>query len=268
MKKLMSILLAVMLAATLLCAAAFAESDSAPQPENGKKFDTNWAIAGGCAQIFYEEEGYRVYLDIFNAAEGTGTVWEYNCLYNEEKDALLAMSAIKSNYTYDLDTNESADLVEVYDHFLDDNLDVSFTVNANGKLVWNDGVENAGADLEFTNIGRFDGQYRSKTSDTWAEITWDGMDEDSFFYTVYVHNGNDEAFAEYLMRGMFNTETGKLEADGTATNFKLVDGTYEPQEDDGESYTAVFTKTENGDLVLEMNGETFELAFDIGGFNG
>ena len=30
----------------------------------GKKFESDWAIAGGLAQIVYEEEGYRVMLDI------------------------------------------------------------------------------------------------------------------------------------------------------------------------------------------------------------
>ena len=64
MKKLFGILLAMMLAVTAM-SFAFAESEAVPQTEAGKKFDTNWAAPGYNMQVFYEEEGYRVRIDIF-----------------------------------------------------------------------------------------------------------------------------------------------------------------------------------------------------------
>ena len=57
-----------------------AENDVYPQPEGGKKFESDWAIVGGLAEIYYEEEGYRVTLTIDNQ-DGTGALWQYSCYY-------------------------------------------------------------------------------------------------------------------------------------------------------------------------------------------
>ena len=75
MKKLMSLLMAVMMLAAFACAAS---ADEVPQPEAGKKFESDWAIPGGIAQIVYEEEGYRVLLEK-DEADGTGSLWQYSC---------------------------------------------------------------------------------------------------------------------------------------------------------------------------------------------
>ena len=32
------------------------EEETFPQPEGGRKFETNWAVAGSLAEIYYEEE--------------------------------------------------------------------------------------------------------------------------------------------------------------------------------------------------------------------
>ena len=71
MKKLIGILMAVMMLAAFACAAS---ADEVPQPEAGKKFESDWAIPGGFAQIVYEEEGYRVMLEK-DEADGTGSLW-------------------------------------------------------------------------------------------------------------------------------------------------------------------------------------------------
>ena len=64
MKKLMSVVLAVLMIVSLLSAVALA--DEIPQPEGGKKFESDWAISGMLAEIFYEEEGYRVSINSRN----------------------------------------------------------------------------------------------------------------------------------------------------------------------------------------------------------
>ena len=48
MRKLISTLLAIMMLGVFACAAS---ADAVPQPEAGKKFESDWAIAGGLAQI-------------------------------------------------------------------------------------------------------------------------------------------------------------------------------------------------------------------------
>ena len=61
MKKLISAFLALLMLGAFACA-AFA--DEVPQPEAGMKFENDWAIPGGLVQIDYEEEGYRVTLEM------------------------------------------------------------------------------------------------------------------------------------------------------------------------------------------------------------
>jgi hypothetical protein len=50
----------------LLAACLPALADEVPQPEGGKKFEGCWAFACGLAEIVYEEEGYRVSVDLYN----------------------------------------------------------------------------------------------------------------------------------------------------------------------------------------------------------
>ena len=260
MKKLMSILLAVMLAATLVSAVAFAEEDSFPQPEGGKKFESNWVLGTGLVQIVYEEEGYRVCVDI-PGENGVGNVWEYSCSYNAEKDTLEAISGVKSNYTYTLDDGRVDGDTE-YEKFAD--LEVSFAINEEGKLVWNDGVENAGEGKAFQNIGRFEGRWANEDEGVWATFTWLGHDDaDTSWYDVTIHrDGAEGAYVEFMMHGFYNNETGKLECMGTATEFTLVDGVPTAGEEDGETYDAFFSMTENGKVLYETaNGIELEYQF-------
>ncbi|MBQ6175401.1 MAG: hypothetical protein IJK28_12360 [Clostridia bacterium] len=248
MKKLLSILLAMMMAVTLLSTAALAEEDTYPQPEGGKKFDSNWAIMGSLVEIYYEEEGYRVAIHSLNNDDLTGTIWEYNCHYSEEHDALEAMSAIKRGYRLDPMTLDEIPGEEEYELFLEENMDIHFTVNEEGKLLWSDSVENAGADLEFQNIGRFAGQWKAmEEEDLWTEIRWAGLNEETFFYTVFISRGP----VEFSMQGLYNPETGKLECTGTARTWEPDgEGGFNAVED-GETYEAFFSMMDNGSLLFE-----------------
>lgn len=51
-------------------------------PYPSKKIESDWAIPGGLAQIYYEEEGCRVSLTI-EKEDGTGSIWQYACYYVE-----------------------------------------------------------------------------------------------------------------------------------------------------------------------------------------
>ena len=51
--------------------------------------------------IVYEEEGYRVMLEI-TKDDGTGSTWEYSCFYQEDKDCLAPISSSRINFTTDL----------------------------------------------------------------------------------------------------------------------------------------------------------------------
>ena len=258
MKKLLSIVLAVLMIVSLLSAVALA--DDIPQPEGGKKFESDWAIRGMLVQIVYEEEGYRVSVNSRNNEEQTGTLWEYSCYYMEDSDSLSAVSAFKHKYTIDADGYQELGEYE-YEGLLVDGKEVTFTIDENGKLNWQDGIENAGADLGFQNIGRFSGTWRNDAEEVAAEIIWEGLNEERFYYSVYINRGNAQAYTDFIMTGKYNPENGKLECEGTAESHKVTDGII-TSENDGEIYDAFFSFTDSGKLLFETDNG-IELDYDF-----
>ncbi len=241
------------------------EDDAVPQPEGGKKFENDWAIAGGLVQVYYEEEGYRVTVNV-EKEDGTGALWQYACYYMEDTDSLVSVSSSRDNYTIDPDTGDTVYTDTAYDGIDEEGKSTVFTIDAHGCLIWKDGCDDAGAGLEFANIGRFDGVWRNEEEEVEAEFLWNGADEDSLFYTVYIQRGVEGAdhYALYLMDGSYDPATGKLSAEGTCTLFtKNASGEYDSQ-DDGELVDAFFSMLENGKLLYETaNG--IELEYDIMG---
>ena len=264
MKKLISILLAVMMLGAFACAAS---ADEVPQPEAGQKFESDWAIPGGLAQIVYEEEGYRVMLEI-TKEDGTGATWEYSCYYVEDKDCLSSVSSSRTNFTVDPDTGDKVPGETVYEG-LDEEKGTEFTIDGDGCLIWKDGHDDAGAGLKFANIGQFEGLWKNEEAEVEVQFMWNGSNEDEMFYTVYILRGKTDGdlYASFVMNGSYDPATGKLSADGTCTVFKKnADGGYD-SEDDGESYDAFFSKTEDGKVLFETeNG--IELEYDMMGVQG
>ena len=242
-----------------------AENDAFPQPEGGKKFESNWAIAGGLAEIYYEEEGYRVTLTLENR-DGTGALWQYACYYMEDTDSLLSVSSSRTNFTIDPDNGETVYGDVAYEGIDEEDKSTTFSIDEHGCLTWQDGHDDAGASLEFTNIGRFEGLWRNDAEEVEAEFMWNGMTEDEMFYTVYITRGKTDGdqYTIFLMNGTFDPADGRLSAYGTATAFaKNASGEYDSSED-GETYDAYFSVMEDGRLLFETaNG--IELEYDIMG---
>ena len=264
MKKLISILMAVMMLGVLACTAS---ADEVPQTEAGKKFESDWAIAGGLAQIVYEEEGYRVMLEI-TKDDGTGATWEYSCYYHEDTDCLASVSSSRINYKLDPDTGDKISEETVYEG-LDEEKCTEFTIDKDGFLIWKDGHDDAGAGLKFANIGQFEGVWKNEAAETEADFKWNGATADEMFYTVYIIRGKTDGdlYASFLMNGTYDPATGKLTADGTCTVFKKnAEGEY-VTEDDGETYDAVFSKTEDGRVLFETDNG-IELEYDTLGSQG
>ena len=261
MKKLISILMAIMMIGVLACTAT---ADEVPQPEAGKKFESSWAIPGGLAEIYYEEQGYRILVDI-GKMDGTGSVWEYACYYHEDTDSLVSASSSRTDYAITTDTGDKIfATAATYEGLDEENQGAEFTIDKDGFLIWKDKRDDAGAGLKFANIGQFEGVWKNKQEETEAQFMWNGMTEEEMFYTVYITRGNKdgERYALYLMNGTYDPATGKLSAIGTCTLFtKKADGQYESS-DDGETYDAFFSKTEDGKVLYETaNG--IELEYDL-----
>lgn len=260
MKKMTSFLLALMMALTLSCTLALA--DEAPQPEGGKKFEGNWAMRGGLVEIVYEEEGYRVSVDLFNQDDGTGILWQYACYYSEEKDALESVSSSKAGYALDLLTLDRTFGECAYEGVDDAEETTVFTLSADGALTWKDGRENMGQDLEFRSIGRLEGVWKNEAEDVYTELHWEGLlDENTYFYTVFIGRG-EEAFH---MAGLYDPKTCSLICyDTDAAPIRDAEDLFAAQ-DAGKpwDWNALFSDLGGGKLLLTMDNGAVELEYDL-----
>lgn len=264
MKKLISMILILALALSLVCAA---RADEVPQPEGGKKFETNWAIFNTTIRIVYEEEGYRVNIQNVDPTEQRTTEWDYNCFYVEAEDVLKSVSSSKHSYVIDLEAYEIKDDTIEYDDMDDENTATVFRITKDGFLTWEDGRGQDGVDSEFTKIGSFEGVWRSEDNYVWAEIEWKDSEED-YGYFVYVHRGFDEVYAEFTAEGLYDPATGKLTVKTivpVATN-TLKDGAYETKYDEDE-YELVFSELGGGKILFEAENGV-ELTYDMMGSAG
>ena len=253
MKKMISILLAALLLVTLVNVAALAE-DTQPQPEGGKKYEGDWALAGGKIEIVYEEQGYRVMAELLNNADWSGEIWEYSCYYHEDTDDLVSVSSVRRTYTINPDTMEQTD-GDMDEYGIDeDGSESVFAIGENGALTWKNGrAPETSKDLEFRYIGSFEGTWRSAEGEepVWVEFNWKGLNEETYCYEVYLHRGDDTTYTEFIMNGLYNEETGKLECVGHSVDAG-----------DTEIYDAIFSLTPEGKLLYEAaNGIILE--YDI-----
>lgn len=257
--------MAFLTAAIMILAAACitAAADAVPQDEGGKKFESFWGIRCGLVQVFREEEGYRVTVDLYNQDDNTGTLWQYACFYNAEKDVLESFSSSKDTYTLDTATLTKTLGETEYEGIDDEGNMTVFSLGENGKLLWKDGHEDTGRKLEFTDIGEFEGVWVNEDENIYTEIWWRGLyDENTYCYDVYIRNGGDDEYTQFSMEGLYNPESGKLECSGSALTLVLNEesGIYEFTED-GENHDAFFSDIGDGKILYETaNG--IELTYD------
>ncbi|MBO7663792.1 MAG: hypothetical protein J6U01_10510 [Clostridia bacterium] len=267
-KHVISLVLSLCLLLTLTVGAALA--DEVPQPEGGKKFETNWAADNCLVEIDYEEEGYRVCItrnDTTDPMNLTGDQWQYNCHYDESKDALVSMHSERSSFT----VGESSEKIfgePKYSELDPEGTNAVFTISADGKLEWNDPRDHAGDGVQFSNIGNFKGNWKSDAGEAETvsvKIQWNGTSrEEDWFYTVWVTRGatDAETYTVTLANCDYDAATGKLSGTGSMTVFtKNAQGEYDSQDSD-ENAEVIFSKTEDGKLLYEAaNG--IVLVYDV-----
>ena len=262
MRKLFSIVLALVM---MLC--VFAQADEVPQPEGGKKFDTNWAIFGITVRIDYEEEGYRVYIRSSDPDETEGTEWEYSCAYNEERDVLISISSSKNPWTKDPETGDLVRGEYEYQEFDMEDQETVFAIDEEGYLTWADGRGEAGADLVFSDIGNFEGYWKSEDGKTSAAILWSDSElDDAYGYSVLLHDEGDESYADYVLHGLYDAQTGKLTTTGAVLIHRLNEaGEYTEElieEDPEEPWEIIFSELGGGKILLERDNG-IELIYDF-----
>jgi hypothetical protein len=244
MKKWTALLIALVM--TVLCAAAFAEEEvieSLVNPEAVQLFSSEWVDGFASVKIYAEENHWMVRI---TSADGA-TEWDYNCLYNEEQKALVSWDDdvnIKTEIKID-DEGSEIGRREIYT----DGKAV-FTVNENGKLIWQDEKENAGEGLAFERIGWYQGVWISGDSiESRCELNcfWDveqsAEGEIHSGYKVEITKYDGDACTIWNYTCDYNPENNTL---------KSLLGSKEHSEKEGDPIVTVY---DDGEAAFSMDEE-------------
>ena len=257
MKKTMAILLALALA--LGCAFAAAETEEettyAQEHPGVMKYDGYWVSEDertlveigvrldGVEMVIYRTPGEKEFVS-----------WEYLLTYDDETGTLHSDNGMKSTNTVQEDGGLGDSSVYEYEDGQTD-----FSINEEGRLVWKDLKEDAGAGQTFLPIGCFLGDYacdRASISFRWNEghyavdISWADSAE--------VNN-------TWQYVGEYDPETRTVTARGFYQKLTyLEDGTVDLEADPEErEVSAVFSIDENYHLIwTSPDGEGDGLAFE------
>ena len=154
MKKICLLLLALVLMLTV-APLALAEETDAAEPEAVAMYDSEWRSENAWAEVVAEDGGFKIF--IVKDTDGQVCCWQYSALYNGETKRLVSvMNVLKSVVIF---TDDGG--MEIGDSLYEEEVDASFELNEEGRLIWHDGKEDAGKDIAFEKIGWFDGS-------TWA----------------------------------------------------------------------------------------------------
>ena len=104
---------------------------------------TAWTSGNTSVEIFWEEEGYKVFIHR-DLSETAASEWMFSCYYDPETDGLIDLGmGRKTDLVYGTG-GELASFTDVYDDGA-----ATFTVDEHGHLIWEDAKEQAGIGLEF-----------------------------------------------------------------------------------------------------------------------
>ena len=240
MKKLFALLLALALCIT--AAAAFAEEDDEfgyypdEYPES-KPYLSTWIAEDGEWRIeMYAEDGGIKPMIIHRLGDNKEDIWEYATALNPD---MTALTAVPFGLHYRQDT-VSYDWDETY---YEDG-DAVFTINENGKLLWNDLKEDAGKGLEFEPIGNFYGG-RWMKGDT--EVIFYDWYEGEYDIRCFTYGKNDEILADAILKGSYDPASDTITAEGF----------FDPD----EPFTVTFSYDESNNVVWTENGESTVLEY-------
>ena len=236
MKKLTAILIALMLA--VCCTAALAEGNEA-EHEAVKLFDSEWVSVAGRVSAAYMDGYWSV-----EVTSGDYTVeWDYFCVYDEARKALVTSgegySSTKTLITRDEEGSEVSREVAYSDG------EAEFSINEDGKLVWKDAKEDAGAGAEFERIGWFADDFYSEHYT--MTVFWDvEEEEDGTIHSglrVQIDGFNENTFTSWNYAAAYNAE------DNTLSAFL---GTMEVQEAADEALVTIYY---DGEAVFSWDEE-------------
>ena len=146
MTMLKRILLAALALTLLAMGAALAEEPDIQSPPSPDLYSGSWACDRASIEMNWEEEGYRVLIS-WGSSAWENSEWEYSCYYHEEDKTLVSMPfGSRTDYVYG-DDGELVSATEIYSDG-----SATFSLDGEGKLIWQDEKENAGDGMRFDRI--------------------------------------------------------------------------------------------------------------------
>ena len=245
MKKWTALLIALMM--TVLCCAALAEAEevyeSLVNPEAVKLFSSEWVNAFAGVKIYAEENHWMVWI---TSADGA-TEWDYNCQYDENLKALVSWDDDINTMT-EITVDEEGSEIGRKEVYTDGK--AVFTVNAEGKLTWQDVRDNPDEVLAFERIGWYQGVWIAGDSlESRCELNcfWDAeeADEGEVYsgYKVEITKYDGEACTIWNYACAYDAESNTL---------KSLFGTKEHAEKEGDP---IVTDYDDGEAEFSMDEE-------------
>ena len=198
------------------------------------KYVSAWVAENGDWRIeVYDEDG-GLKLMVVHLLDGKEDIWEYAALLGE--DGALTAVPLGLHYRQDISTGN-------WDETYYEDGDATFTIDADGKLLWADAKEDAGKGLAFEKIGSFYGGRWMKGD---IEVIFYAWYDGEYDVRMYKLGENGEILQDAIAKGPYDAATDTL----------TVDGYFDPD----VPFTVTFSFTDEG-LVWTENGESTVLEY-------
>ncbi len=218
-----------------------AQAGTAAEDQTGiRLFDSLWGTDQAMADIRYSDGTFYVCVEVFDHGE-EWTEWYYRCGYDAETETIRCDDkGVKQNCFYD-DMTDTVAITREYE-----NGSVAFSIDENGRLVWNDRAEDAGRAFRLTKMGRFEGTWEWED----VSVTFDAYEG---FYRCRITRKDGHMTTEWTCFCVYDPESDAAVSSGVSKTIYIGD----PEEDgdniDSESVyqdgTAVFIIDGNGCLI-------------------
>ena len=209
MKRWIALLAALVM--TLLCAVSLAEEEAIVNPEALRLFSSEWADGFTDVRIYAEEDHWRVRI----TSAGGSPEWDYCCRFDDEQKMLTTLDT--DNVKTEIRIDEEGSEIERKDVYNDGK--ASFFLNEEGKLIWDDEKEDAGAGFAFEKIGWYQGVWISGDElDSHYELYcyWDVEEpsEGEIYsgYKVEIERYEGEAYTHWSYACVYDAETDTLQS--------------------------------------------------------
>ena len=242
MKKMIAMLIALMMALSLTAALGEDYDDVQDNPEMTAMFYSDWV--SGTSHIMIFPIGEEANVQVWNDDESI--LWQYTCIWDADKKVLATnTNGYGEKYSRILD-EEGAEISRTLEK---ENIQAVFSLNGDGRLIWQDAEEDAGAGRIYDKIGWFAGDWECAGEDGslyQASIIWDveevqgesGAEAYSGYKVNIVKYGADGVNLYWDYTGQYDPETDSLNVFGSKSYQTEEDAPIENAYDNG---SAIFT---------------------------